>query len=843
VGSLGGSNGTISVNGTGSTFAAGATTVGAQSIGTMTVAAGGTANTVALTVGSNSTGQGELTVTGESSTLNSTGNVTIGSSNGSRGKFNVLDGADVVSPAVRIALNPGSTGSATVAGAGSTWAANTLAIGGNLGANGGAGTLTVANGGAVNVVGSTEIRSAAGTSLTIDGGSLTTSNLTRLGTLNHRNGTLHVKGTFDNGAAAAPLIVDGDDAEDLATLRLSGNFAVQDVTTLTVGNNNQGALVVDGGRDLDVGANNINIAATPSSSGTVTVSGLSSSLRTTGVLAVGGNGFSSGGSGLLNIGPGSLVTAGTLSTLGVINIDGGALSFGTFLFGSQSEVNFNSGQLSFTAATTTLNDATLGLLLGADHILGGRQALFADTLILNAPLIVDGGMIEVDSSFTNASALRIDNGSVIGFTNNSAAIATMSNFGQVQGGINNSGTIQLQNNLVPLGFSSTIQNNGVLRGTGLVGIPLSNNAAGQVQVIPGNRIEFQAATNTNSGLISVTGGEVAFTGALTNGASTGLIAGHDGIVRVQGGLTNNGALAFSSGSMDVFGDVTQNVGGRITVSGGGTLNFYDDVSIAPGAANVQATSLGGVVSKVVFFGSYNGGVTGGGPAFIEGDHRPGNSPALVTFGGSVIYGSASTLLIEIAGTTRGTQYDAIDSSGIVSLAGQLDVDLLGGFTPAVGDTFNIISTAGGVTGQFTTLASKLPALGATKRWSIEYTPTNVLLKVLSAAMEADFDEDGDVDGNDLTNWKAGYGFSGPTTTHMQGDADSDLDVDGADYLIWQQQLGSVTAVSGVDQVVPEPAAALMLIMGMSTVCSRRARPSENVHCCRSACRPMQPFSR
>ena len=49
---------------------------------------------------------------------------------------------------------------------------------------------------------------------------------------------------------------------------------------------------------------------------------------------------------------------------------------------------------------------------------------------------------------------------------------------------------------------------------------------------------------------------------------------------------------------------------------------------------------------------------------------------------------------------------------------------------------------------------------------------------------ADFDMDGDIDGNDFLIWQIWFGTG---TTHGQGDADWDGDVDGADFLLWQAQ--------------------------------------------------------
>lgn len=68
---------------------------------------------------------------------------------------------------------------------------------------------------------------------------------------------------------------------------------------------------------------------------------------------------------------------------------------------------------------------------------------------------------------------------------------------------------------------------------------------------------------------------------------------------------------------------------------------------------------------------------------------------------------------------------------------------------------------------------------------------------------ADFDEDGDVDGDDLTYWQGNYGMlSG--ATHTNGDADEDGDVDGADFLTWQRSYAPSVAAVTSNILVPEP---------------------------------------
>jgi hypothetical protein len=125
--------------------------------------------------------------------------------------------------------------------------------------------------------------------------------------------------------------------------------------------------------------------------------------------------------------------------------------------------------------------------------------------------------------------------------------------------------------------------------------------------------------------------------------------------------------------------------------------------------------------------------------------------------------------------------------------------------PQPGNQFPILSAAGGVVGAFS--STVLPPLASGLAWTVLYNPTSVVLKVVSApSFTADFDEDGDVDGNDLTNWKGGFGVG---ATHLQGNADGDADVDGADFLNWQRQLGSSpSAVASAS--IPEPSTCLLL---------------------------------
>jgi hypothetical protein len=95
--------------------------------------------------------------------------------------------------------------------------------------------------------------------------------------------------------------------------------------------------------------------------------------------------------------------------------------------------------------------------------------------------------------------------------------------------------------------------------------------------------------------------------------------------------------------------------------------------------------------------------------------------------------------------------------------------------------------------------------------------------LLPPSPNADFDEDGDVDGTDLDVWELGYGSG---TLHTQGDADADDDVDGGDYLVWQRQFGS-SALNAVQVSVPEPTAASLTCYLVMLVFTIRRKRSNN----------------
>ncbi|MFP6873020.1 MAG: hypothetical protein VCA55_05860 [Verrucomicrobiales bacterium] len=245
--------------------------------------------------------------------------------------------------------------------------------------------------------------------------------------------------------------------------------------------------------------------------------------------------------------------------------------------------------------------------------------------------------------------------------------------------------------------------------------PLNLPAASQVRAGHGDRLVVQSGTLTNSGRIEALGtpfapAELELSGELVNAAGTGTLSAHHSILRFPGGVENSGSLAFGGGLNDVIGDISNLAGGIITVSGGATVIFHEDVA---NDSIINVSASGALASSAVFFGELSGnGIAGSGTVFIEGDMRPGFSPGTMSFGGDVSYGLLAKLHIEIGGPGAG-EHDRLDVAGDIDLGGTLVVELVGGYLPAAGSQFRIIEF-GSRTGEFASVV--LPPLPEGTRW-------------------------------------------------------------------------------------------------------------------------------
>jgi hypothetical protein len=188
-------------------------------------------------------------------------------------------------------------------------------------------------------------------------------------------------------------------------------------------------------------------------------------------------------------------------------------------------------------------------------------------------------------------------------------------------------------------------------------------------------------------------------------------------------------------------------------------------------------------------------------------------PPIVTMGSSISVGVTISNIASVIAVNGADELDyTLSVSGdLFGGASGIDFALGGGNLHQVTlDT----STAGMKSGVITVSSSSQGAAAAFQTFPINF-------EVVSLFQPADFDDDGFVDGDDLTTWRTNFGMNGGGTK-ATGDANLDGMVDGADFLLWQQQFSPVGSTLASTNV-PEPAAAVLLLVAGALLASVRTR--------------------
>ena len=247
----------------------------------------------------------------------------------------------------------------------------------------------------------------------------------------------------------------------------------------------------------------------------------------------------------------------------------------------------------------------------------------------------------------------------------------------------------------------------------------------------GTRLGIDGADSqwTNTGSLTIqtqlridNGGTVSVAGAIQNNDQI-LIGGSGGTLIAPEGITNNGTFFISGTNSVIDGSVTNNL--SMSTVRGRTLVITGDLTNSANRLDSGLKSQG--TTRIE--GSYNGGgifdtIDQDGVVIVAGAYRPGdvNGPetGFVQFEGpSLQMESTTTTFIDLATAIDHDQIRAVTLSGDdgygntifdhpdVTLAGDLQVNLLDGFTLDVGQSFQIIdfdSQEGTISGSFANAA-------------------------------------------------------------------------------------------------------------------------------------------
>jgi hypothetical protein len=178
-----------------------------------------------------------------------------------------------------------------------------------------------------------------------------------------------------------------------------------------------------------------------------------------------------------------------------------------------------------------------------------------------------------------------------------------------------------------------------------------------------------------------------------------------------------------------------------------------------------------------------------------------NQQALLSVNGNLGQSSNGTLQVDIGGTTIG-QFGRLQITGQAHLGGALQVALVNGFVPTVGQSFQFLNAAGGVSQTFQQLI--LPELGPGLQWNLDYGSRSLLLSVVSEVLPGDFNRDGLVDAADYVMWRK---LEGQQVTPGTGaDGNNDGWVDDGDINVWKTNFGRTASSVTFDNIenTPEP---------------------------------------
>jgi fibronectin-binding autotransporter adhesin len=752
------------------------------------------------------------------------------------GTLNILDGGrfevragvgvneDTSVPFMQIGRNASSTSTVLVDGSGSILDIFSLNPPGGPFTEGpglqvgreGTATLTVSNGGEARVNGQgatltvgarvggdgTVTVTGPGSSVEVDamgvGGFVSIGNL---GT-----GALNVLAGGSASLSASGLAVGGQPGAS-GSVTVSGLGSTFDVVSpgiddvINIGTAGAGSIDVLAGGSASLSAEDISIGGPAGSAGSVTVSGVGSTLDVNAT-------FDS--SGLIGIGGSLDVLAGA-----VVNLTGGHVLFDNTELGLTGNVVVDGAGSVLTVTTTNtfavgnLGDATLMISNGGvvNSTVGTRMHI-ADQLASTGVVTVTGA----GSQFTSDAEVVVGGGwgsPAPGLSGPSVGTLTILDGGHVAAPSMILGELEMSDGSVTVsGVGSTMTVAGRIH-VGMEGVGALTIDSGGV------------VTSATDGLLFGAHGGGSGTGTVTGAGSTldvtGFFAVGYGFDGPDPGDAADGSLDVLAGGTvnsanDLFVGGDENSVGTMTVDGAGsTVNALGQfVYVGSGAGDGTLTvSNGGQVNAFQVDVGANGTLTGDGgtidgTVFVTGTVAPGASLGTLSATGSVLL-EGGTFDIEIG---AGGAADQINAGGLLDLAnGVVEISFLDGFLPSAGQTiqFGTGVTVGVAANNVSLVVSGVAATGfAAPTLSTSGTDASVTFSsALSAGNSSHFfssnfddlfvfDDNGGAD--TVTNFTAGAGtadvldltafgfadFTDLLNSASQVVGDTVIDLDGVD---------------------------------------------------------------
>ncbi len=269
----------------------------------------------------------------------------------------------------------------------------------------------------------------------------------------------------------------------------------------------------------------------------------------------------------------------------------------------------------------------------------------------------------------------------------------------------------------------TIVNNGGLINQGTINLSRSGNEAFGPGLLDnaGTIIESggELSLDPDTTLLNEAGGvynlEIDATlGTNASGAGANPVLVNAGSFKKSGGnsstsmawdLDNTGTFEVDAGTLTQSGNVVEAAGGALTggdwvVSGGASLTLSQPGNLTSNQADVSLSGAGSAFTNLASLNSNAGtlaitsGANLGAPAGLTntGTLEIG-SASTVAVTGSFTQTSAGTLNVQLGGARGSGQFGKLTASGAGTLAGTLEANLAGTYSPTPGDSFKVLTDA------------------------------------------------------------------------------------------------------------------------------------------------------
>jgi hypothetical protein len=417
--------------------------------------------------------------------------------------------------------------------------------------------------------------------------------------------------------------------------------------------------------------------------------------------------------GLLVVG-GALTVSGTLSA-SAIETDGAAITVsGTLSAGQITPAGHggtfeNSGR--FQTSGGDIVAAFEQTSTGSTQVLSGGTLSLAGAATISGSITGPGGFgAPYPNSFDPYASLDVPGSLTISGTSLCILRSTITGGGTVTvegtnliGGATFDGT-----NLDISGAVSLSVNDSFVDGAALDNlsgaIATMNDTHTDICVVAGD----STSSFENNGTINVPSGVQASIQTAFHQSATGSVQAN-GEIALQGGGTITGSLNAAAGGTLEFDSGTYDLDDSSSITGSGNLELANATVNDAGSYDISGSTTIGAGSELNFTGgkwNSSGDVSNEGTLSL--------APGGLDVTGNYTQSGTGTLQIGIAGLSPGLQYGQLNVSGHANVAGSLVIDLLNGFVPQTGDSFEVL-TSSTTTGGFDTPAPLAFDLGGGNR--------------------------------------------------------------------------------------------------------------------------------